>query len=311
MRISARRSAAILDLHDLRFLSLHRGVHLLQMVVVQLLDVLLGVLLLVLGDVLGLLDPADRLGAGVADRDAACLGELVHDLYELPAAFFGQGGNRDADDAAVVGGREAEIGRENRLLNRLEERLVPRLDGQELGLGRGHARHLTQGHFAPVRLHLHEIQERGRGLAAADRGELPLHGLDCPGHELLGLTDMVLQPSYRGHCTTVPTRSPASTLAVAPGSLMLNTTMGSLFSLQRPNAFASITAYPLTIASRKEDRKSTRLNSSHTVISYAVFCWKKKTEARGVRMCVTAGCDSICLENSYRRSLTVTSSSAD
>src|SRR5438132_8944301 len=29
-----------------------------------------------------------------------------------------------------------------------------------------------------------------------------------------------------------------------------------------------------------EDRKSTRLNSSHTVISYAVFCLKKKTEKR-------------------------------
>src|SRR5438132_8664850 len=27
----------------------------------------------------------------------------------------------------------------------------------------------------------------------------------------------------------------------------------------------------------KRDRKSTRLNSSHTVISYAVFCLKKKT----------------------------------
>src|SRR5947207_9207041 len=27
----------------------------------------------------------------------------------------------------------------------------------------------------------------------------------------------------------------------------------------------------------QEDRKSTRLNSSHTVISYAVFCLKKKT----------------------------------
>src|SRR5260221_9664418 len=27
-----------------------------------------------------------------------------------------------------------------------------------------------------------------------------------------------------------------------------------------------------------EDRKSTRLNSSHTVISYAVFCLKKKTD---------------------------------
>src|SRR5215204_2811096 len=29
-------------------------------------------------------------------------------------------------------------------------------------------------------------------------------------------------------------------------------------------------------ASRTTDRKSTRLNSSHTVISYAVFCLKKK-----------------------------------
>src|SRR5256885_17209283 len=30
-------------------------------------------------------------------------------------------------------------------------------------------------------------------------------------------------------------------------------------------------------AARLEDRKSTRLNSSHLVISYAVFCLKKKT----------------------------------
>src|SRR5436190_12193992 len=29
-------------------------------------------------------------------------------------------------------------------------------------------------------------------------------------------------------------------------------------------------------AHRSQDRKSTRLNSSHTVISYAVFCLKKK-----------------------------------
>src|SRR5947207_8541155 len=31
-------------------------------------------------------------------------------------------------------------------------------------------------------------------------------------------------------------------------------------------------------APRREDRKSTRLNSSHTVISYAVFCLKKKNK---------------------------------
>src|SRR5207244_12230288 len=29
---------------------------------------------------------------------------------------------------------------------------------------------------------------------------------------------------------------------------------------------------------RREDRKSTRLNSSHQIISYAVFCLKKKSE---------------------------------
>src|SRR5438034_2217008 len=33
---------------------------------------------------------------------------------------------------------------------------------------------------------------------------------------------------------------------------------------------------------RVEDRKSTRLNSSHTVISYAVFCLKKKKKKKEV-----------------------------
>src|SRR5438067_10812612 len=34
-------------------------------------------------------------------------------------------------------------------------------------------------------------------------------------------------------------------------------------------------------AGNPPDRKSTRLNSSHVSISYAVFCLKKKTRARG------------------------------
>src|SRR2546428_7140518 len=35
---------------------------------------------------------------------------------------------------------------------------------------------------------------------------------------------------------------------------------------------------------RNVDRKSTRLNSSHDQISYAVFCLKKKTTAHSVRL---------------------------
>src|SRR5436190_22474289 len=34
------------------------------------------------------------------------------------------------------------------------------------------------------------------------------------------------------------------------------------------------------LAPRVQDRKSTRLNSSHTVISYAVFCLKKKKKKK-------------------------------
>src|SRR3712207_8917173 len=35
------------------------------------------------------------------------------------------------------------------------------------------------------------------------------------------------------------------------------------------------------VAQRGEDRKSTRLNSSHANISYAVFCLKKNKDSRG------------------------------
>src|SRR5690625_1348410 len=34
----------------------------------------------------------------------------------------------------------------------------------------------------------------------------------------------------------------------------------------------------IKVAETKEDRKSTRLNSSHVAISYAVFCLKKKKQ---------------------------------
>src|SRR5205807_8065368 len=36
------------------------------------------------------------------------------------------------------------------------------------------------------------------------------------------------------------------------------------------------TSFSVTSCFKNEDRKSTRLNSSHLVISYAVFCLKKK-----------------------------------
>src|SRR2546430_10497167 len=51
--------------------------------------------------------------------------------------------------------------------------------------------------------------------------------------------------------------------------------------LQRPRQVSGDAQYILVIAVRRSfvnerDRKSTRLNSSHSQISYAVFCLKKK-----------------------------------
>src|SRR5438132_3832657 len=49
---------------------------------------------------------------------------------------------------------------------------------------------------------------------------------------------------------------------------------------QRPDSCAERQAVTPGTVELRGDRKSTRLNSSHTVISYAVFCLKKKKEER-------------------------------
>src|SRR2546427_7289986 len=47
--------------------------------------------------------------------------------------------------------------------------------------------------------------------------------------------------------------------------------------------FTSSRARCVARTTAKADRKSTRLNSSHSQISYAVFCLKKKKDAQGSR----------------------------
>src|SRR2546426_6731916 len=47
---------------------------------------------------------------------------------------------------------------------------------------------------------------------------------------------------------------------------------------------------------RRQDRKSTRLNSSHLVISYAVFCLKKKKKIIK-NMCCEVSCGALSKTN--------------
>src|SRR3989442_11768540 len=51
---------------------------------------------------------------------------------------------------------------------------------------------------------------------------------------------------------------------------------GGLRPAHRPAAAIALCPLSMSAASRVLDRKSTRLNSSHVRISYAVFCLKKK-----------------------------------
>src|SRR5256885_3245245 len=70
---------------------------------------------------------------------------------------------------------------------------------------------------------------------------------------------------------------PASRLNAPARSLRrpAQPTAGSTHPVERPHAIAhdhGVAALPVP----RQDRKSTRLNSSHLVNSYAVFCLKKK-----------------------------------
>src|SRR5256885_9854516 len=56
---------------------------------------------------------------------------------------------------------------------------------------------------------------------------------------------------------------------------------GELFFVSRRTwFFIHLLEKTMNAAVRPVDRKSTRLNSSHLVISYAVFCLKKKSNTR-------------------------------
>src|SRR5438034_3852117 len=55
---------------------------------------------------------------------------------------------------------------------------------------------------------------------------------------------------------------------------------GSSLQKRVYTTFARERATKTKIRYSQRDRKSTRLNSSHTVISYAVFCLKKKNQSK-------------------------------
>src|SRR5262245_60410873 len=69
--------------------------------------------------------------ADVANGRAVLLQNLVDVLRKLLAAFLGQSGNGNSDDASIVRWIETQVGSANGLLDGTDERNVVRLDGNE------------------------------------------------------------------------------------------------------------------------------------------------------------------------------------
>src|SRR5690606_40332120 len=78
-------------------------------------------------------------------------------------------------------------------------------------------------------------------------------------------SDLLGQPN----CSTMVAAAPETIVAAVPSKKMI-------MSPSTAGARRGPTAHWMT--GRWEDRKSTRLNSSHVKISYAVFCLKKKIQ---------------------------------
>src|SRR2546427_5505623 len=70
-------------------------------------------------------------------------------------------------------------------------------------------------------------------------------------------------------------RPPRSTLF--PYTTLFRSPQGGPVHVQRHRSDPATLPQPRRAPERREDRKSTRLNSSHSQISYAVFCLKKKS----------------------------------
>src|SRR2546427_6887336 len=80
------------------------------------------------------------------------------------------------------------------------------------------------------------------------------------------------------------TRVPAAQAPPAGAALRDSPAVAAALARIKPEVRAQ-QAYTLTAPAAARDRKSTRLNSSHSQISYAVFCLKKKkhVESRTIK----------------------------
>src|SRR5437588_11222353 len=151
----------------------------------QLLELRLEPLLVIRGDARALrLRPqlVRRVAAERAELDPPFLHLLVELLHEVLPPLLGERRDRQTDEGAVVARRKPEVAPDDRLLDRLDEALVPGLDDDEPRLRRADRCERDERGRRAVRLDLEALDERRRRAPGADGLSLVLERVDGLPH---------------------------------------------------------------------------------------------------------------------------------
>ena len=138
-----------------------------------------------------LLDHVHGVAADMAHRDARGFGIFVRDLDQFLAPLLVQFGNAQADHLSFGRRRQAEIGVDDRLFDRMDQRAVPDIDRDQPRLRNAHGRHLIERHLRAIGVDHDRIEQmRGRAAGAQARQFGLQHGAGAL-HAALDLVDIV------------------------------------------------------------------------------------------------------------------------
>src|SRR4051794_21189245 len=226
MMIATFTTSVASDFEKFLLFALEQFVDLVDALVGELLERFLGAVLVVAADVALLLELAQvvhDVAAYVAHGHATVLGDAADDSHHVLAPLLGELRDLQPDHRAVVRGRQAEVGLHDRLLDRLDRRLVVGRHRQQARLGCRDVRQLLERGRGPVVVDVDAIEQRRRSAARAHRAELRLRGVDGLGHPALGVLEKFVD-QFAAHVeTSVPTRSPETIRWIFASSSMLKT----------------------------------------------------------------------------------------
>src|SRR6266511_1981297 len=242
------------DLHHFLLLRRDDLVDLLHAVVRLLLHPVEGLLFFVPGDVAVLLRRLDellRVAALVADGDLVILALHPALLHDVAAPLLCEGRDRHAHEVLVRLRVEAEVSVPDRLLDRRDHVLLPRLHHDEAGLRDGEGRDLVEGRGGAVIVDAHaveQVQVRPPGSDVRELAPQVVEGLRDAGVEVG--QDVVSGAHARSSpCfwlfsarpTTVPISSPSTTRRTFPRFVESKTMIRRSLYMQRLMAVESIT----------------------------------------------------------------------